>query len=133
MNDIEKLYNSIKLTTRKDKARPRFKFTKDFCVKIPDGRCIHIPKNYETDFATIPKFAWNLFPPIHEGVMFAALAHDYLYDKWRSANMFIQFPEAISRKWCDQVFLDMCDMNWRKYVMYWALRLAPKAKRMYED
>jgi len=133
MNSIERLYQSIRLTKRKDKARPRFVFIDDYALTIPDGRKIIIPKGYETDFATIPKFAWNLFPPLHEDVIFAALAHDYFYDNWRLSKIRVVFPEVIKRKWCDQLFLKMCTMNWRKYVMYWTLRIAPKAKRMYND
>lgn len=40
---------------------------------------IIIPKGLETDFATIPRFFWRLFPPHLKKYRQGAVVHDYLY------------------------------------------------------
>jgi hypothetical protein len=44
------------------------------------GLVIHVPTGFQTDFASVPRHLWRLFPPWGE-YRTAAVLHDYLYRK----------------------------------------------------
>lgn len=131
MSEHDELYRKLRLAERRDPARPMFVFIDHHFIVLSNGFNLHIHKGYKTDLATVPKFAWGSFPPQHEHNLIASIVHDYLYDHWRKLAYLL--PECESRKWCDKEFLYHSKMNWRKYIMYFALRIAPKAKKMYLD
>jgi hypothetical protein len=131
MSEHEALYSKLRLTDRNDPARPMYVFIEPHTITLSNGFELYIEKGYKTDLATVPKFAWGSFPPQHEHNITASIVHDYLYDNWRKLRF--KLPKAQSRKWCDKEFLYHSKMNWRKYVMYFILRIAPKARKMYYD
>lgn len=47
--------------------------------ELDSGSRIEIPVGFVTDFASIPRGLWNLFPPIGGRYDKAAVLHDYLY------------------------------------------------------
>lgn len=47
-------------------------------VTIDDHKYI-IPKNFETDLASIPRFLWPILAPQYTGFVAPAILHDYLY------------------------------------------------------
>lgn len=51
----------------------------DVQYTLTNGKVITIPKGMETDFATIPRLFWVLFPPHLKKYRQAAVVHDYLY------------------------------------------------------
>ena len=61
---------------------------------------LEVPKNFETDFASIPRIFWNIYPPTGGGTKKtsygkSAVLHDASYQyKW------------YSRKECDKLFLE---------------------------
>lgn len=55
---------------------------------------IEVPANFVTDFASVPRPLWNLFPP-DGSYTAAAVVHDWLYRK-----------TTIHRAICDAVFLE---------------------------
>lgn len=62
------------------------------------GKIIHVPVDFETDFASIPRPFWGLLSPTGDYGK-AAVLHDYLYKnggKWDGATH--------TRKQCDDVF-----------------------------
>ena len=76
---------------------------------------IDVPAGYVTDLASVPRALWTVFPP-HGRYAKAAIVHDYLYSN------------AIgSKRWADKVFLEAMGVldvpKWRKWVMYFAVRL----------
>lgn len=75
---------------------------------------IVVPKGFITDFASVPRGLWNIFPPDGEYTQ-AAVLHDYMY----SENLF-------ARKRCDEIFLEaMVVLNvpkWKRVLMFWAVR-----------
>lgn len=81
----------------------------------PADRTIRVPKGFVTDFASIPRGLWNIFPPMgkYNG---AAIVHDYLYRRtiWE-------------RQTCDQVFeeaMQVLGVNWlSRKLIYRAVRL----------
>ncbi len=60
----------------------RHEILTDFSYHIgsyPRGVMITVPAGFQTDFASVPRPFWGLFPP--DGVYTkAAVIHDYLYD-----------------------------------------------------
>jgi hypothetical protein len=57
---------------------------------------IEVPAGFETDFASVPRGAWNIFPPTGRYAP-AAVLHDYLYWTQRVGDV------AISRGYADGV------------------------------
>lgn len=87
---------------------------------------IRIPAGFETDFASVPRFFWRLFPPTGRYGK-ATVIHDYLY------RCCPDVPRAI----CDQVFLEgmtVLGVNWfTRYAMYRAVRMFGGAARTVQD
>lgn len=76
---------------------------------------IHVPEGFITDFASVPRGLWNLFPPQGEYSR-AAVVHDFLY---RCTD--------VERRFCDAVFLEamrLLGVGWfTRRLMYRAVRL----------
>jgi hypothetical protein len=83
---------------------------------VVDGQIITVPEGFDTDFASIPAFAWPVAEKLGRYNR-AAILHDYLYKDGR-----------FSRKMADQVFLAGMKYlgvpAWRRRLMYWAVRAA---------
>lgn len=52
--------------------------TEDIHIKLSNGQYIVIPKNFETDLSTVPKWVWSIVRPFGDFLL-AAIVHDYLY------------------------------------------------------
>lgn len=81
---------------------------------VPSG-AVYVRAGFVTDFASIPRGLWNLFPPTgHYGK--AAVVHDWLY---RCTD--------VDRATCDKVFLEamqVLGVGWfTRRAMYLAVRL----------
>lgn len=50
-----------------------------------EGKTFYIPKGFETNFASTPKFLWSLFPPIDKYTN-ASILHDWCYEGNGVAN-----------------------------------------------
>jgi hypothetical protein len=50
----------------------------EFSYYDSKGTIYNIPKGFKTDFASVPRLFWNLFPPYGRYGK-AAVLHDYLY------------------------------------------------------
>jgi hypothetical protein len=84
------------------------------------GYEITVPAGFITDFASIPKFLWNIRPPM--GLYGkAAVIHDWLYQNSGNVGKF-----TYDRKTCDNIFLQaMKDSevpNYISYLLYHAVR-----------
>jgi len=83
------------------------------------GRKLRVPKNFESDGASIPRLLWRLVSPcIHQSTIRASIAHDFLY---RTT------PEGWTRKEADQLFRDLCKRDgladFRATIAYLGLQL----------
>lgn len=61
---------------------PYYKYKYKTCKKILvtiDDKVFIIPKGFETDLASIPRFLWPIFAPHYSGFVAPAILHDYLY------------------------------------------------------
>lgn len=56
----------------------KVKLVEDFKIAIDDIVFV-VPKHYITDGASVPRFAWWLFPPNHTEAREASCIHDYFY------------------------------------------------------
>lgn len=76
---------------------------------------ITVPPGFVTDYASVPRGMWNLFPPNGKYTP-AAVVHDYLY---RCTD--------VDRYLCDQVFLEAMHVLgvgwWTRTLMYRAVRI----------
>jgi hypothetical protein len=70
-----------------------WKVASEFQYTTASGKIIVIPKGFITDFASIPRGLWNIFPPTGKYGK-AAVVHDFLY---RMTKM--------DRKEADEIFL----------------------------
>lgn len=55
-----------------------YRTCRDIRVTIDDRKYI-IPKNFETDLASIPRLLWPILSPQYSGFVPPAILHDYLY------------------------------------------------------
>lgn len=82
---------------------------------------IRVPVGFKTDFASIPRGLWNIFPPTGAYGK-AAVIHDFLYR-----------CTMVDRKLCDQVFLEGMEtlgVGWlTRRLMYRAVRIFGGAAR----
>lgn len=69
-----------------------YKTCKPMRVSIDDNQYT-IPKNFETDLASIPRLLWPIFAPQYSGFVAPAILHDYLY----------RCPNNITRLYADEV------------------------------
>lgn len=69
-----------------------FKTCSAMKVKV-DDKTYTVPKGFETDLASVPRFLWPIFAPQYSGFVAPAILHDYLY----------RCPNDITRKFADEV------------------------------
>jgi len=79
------------------------------------GRSIVVPQGFTTDFASVPRPLWVVFPKWGKYGN-AAVIHDFLY-----------FDQATTRKEADDILLEamgVLDVSvWQKWPIYWGVRL----------
>ncbi len=77
--------------------------------------CITVPAGFQTDFASVPRIFWSIFPPTGKHGK-AAVLHDYLYA-----------TQQASRVVADAIFLEAMGVldvpAWRRWAMYLGVRL----------
>ena len=101
----------------------RFRLYNQFTYHVAKAKVdLVVPVGFETDFASIPRFARLLIPKLGRYNK-AAVLHDWLYREL--ASRFI--PSSNPRKLADMIFLDaMIDLGvkpWKRTLMYWAVRI----------
>lgn len=76
---------------------------------------VYVPAGFETDFASIPRPLWNIFPPTGKYGK-AAVIHDFLYRK-----------SGVPREKADKIFLEAMECLgvgwWTRQTIYRAVRL----------
>lgn len=84
----------------------------------PNGFVVNVPAGFETDFASVPRVLWNIFPPW--GVYGpASVVHDSLYGREGAVG-------AISKEEADKVFLEAMETSGVPFLKRWTLYLAVK-------
>jgi len=86
-----------------------------------------VPKGFMSDFATIPRIFWCIYPPLGAGrgknYAKACILHDYLYSK--------ECDYLLTRKECDLVFkrcMKYCNVTWfTRNFFYVCVRIFAKS------
>lgn len=90
-----------------------FELTKPIVIHSR-GHRIEVPIGFLTDFASVPRFFWRIFPP-WDTHRLSAVVHDYLC-----------VSSEVPRKEADLIFLDLMQRQgvswWKRTVMYRAVR-----------
>lgn len=96
----------------------RFELLSPFYYHVgdyPSEQIICVPAGFVTDFASVPRLLWAIFPP-HGKWAKAAIVHDFLYTK----------PHTRSKEECDLIFLEAMSVLGvpvvTRKLMYWAVR-----------
>lgn len=95
-----------------------FELLEDFSY-LSKKRLIHVKKHFQSDFASVPRFLWSIFPPFGK-YSIASLVHDFLYT--------IEGSMQISgRKEADDIFLEIMTEDkvpfFTRMLFYAAVRL----------
>jgi len=102
----------VKLLSVNYKKKP-CELTRDFLYVAGDETVIRVPKGYRSDFASIPRFFWRIFPPMGR-YTYAAIVHDWLVDQ-----------KTFSHKYAASVFLECMEVlkvpKIRRLAMYRAV------------
>ena len=100
----------------------RWVVRKEFSYEIGhlgSGDKVVIPVGFVTDLASTPKPLWSILPPFGRYLP-SAILHDYLYA-----------TKEKSRKESDKIFLEgmmiFGDPVWKRYAMYYTVRLCGKS------
>lgn len=92
----------------------------EYCIGAADSKAkVIVPIGFETDFASIPRGLWNLFPPVGGKYDKAACIHDRLYqspvydnDGWLT---------LVDRKFADSVFKEAMEVQEVGRLSRWAI------------
>ena len=89
----------------------------DFGYEVGHERswdAVNVPIGFHTDFASIPRLLWAIFPRWGKYGN-AAVVHDWLY-----------CDQPRSRREADDIFLEAMEVlevpSWKKYFIYYAVR-----------
>ena len=84
------------------------------------GLSTTVPSDFETDLASIPRWAWYIFPPVGDYDR-AAVVHDWFYSGASHRGI-----RLVERKTADKIFRELMLQDgvarWKATVMYWAVR-----------
>lgn len=88
---------------------------------------VKVPSGFVTDFASIPRGLWNLFPPIGRYGK-AAVLHDYLYQKRIvTDSRYLDGAWFVTRAEADHIFLEAMQVLgvgfFTRYVIYAGVRV----------
>ena len=81
---------------------------------FPSALKVTVPRGFHTDFASIPRLFWLIFPPRGKWDK-AAVIHDFLYSIPECSSF---LADAIFREAMAQLKVPL----WRRVVMYYAVR-----------
>ena len=99
-------------------------------IGSPDSdEIVVVPRGFLTDFASIPRGLWNIFPPAGPYAP-AALVHDYLYtyaEIWQRNPIALDYDRRIDRKYADDAFREVMEVigvgRIKRNLMYRGVRL----------
>ena len=112
-----------------------FRLGVDLSIKLSNGNKVLIPKDFEFDGSSAPRFLWWFFPSYGD-FFFAAVIHDYLYHtKYMSEDLGMDYAQ----KFADKEMLRWSILLNRKsfgkqidnYMRYYAVKLF--GKKQYLD
>ena len=109
LTNISKLQKEVSLISksrlRGNNTRPRYRLNNKLKIQLSNGINITIPKSFEWDQASVPRFLWTFLAPDGDFEI-AYLIHDYLWiNKEAMAELFSYYEMPFNRKFTDQEML----------------------------
>jgi len=108
----------VKVTDSNNAGRQIFELLEDltfqYTVNGGSGFSIVVPKGFKTDFASIPRLFWRIFPPVGPYSK-AAVIHDYLY-QLPGCSRFL--ADAMLRECMFQLRVPI----WKRLTIYYVVR-----------
>lgn len=90
----------------------------------PDGcQFVSIPKGFVTDFASIPRGLWNLFPPAAGKHSKAAVVHDAIYKTGCISCDGRTDLRLVTRGEADEIFYEAMEVNGVSWLARWVIYL----------
>lgn len=120
-SNVRNVKIQVELTDRFESGRRFYRLTSPISVTWPTARehggiDVYVPSGFETDFASIPKFAHCVYSPDGQWAL-ASIVHDYYYSENSSCGRFL----------ADAIFMDLMEQlevpRWRRTIIYLAVRL----------
>jgi hypothetical protein len=94
-----------------------FKYWSTIGASAEQPRWITVPAGYRTDFASIPRWVWPIFPPVGRCGK-AAVIHDWLCDEQ---------PHSVDSQMAadifDEAMIVLGEPSWRRQIMVWTVKL----------
>ena len=134
VNQLQKEYSLISKTKiRGNNSKPRYRLDVTLEIQLSNGMNIEIPKGFEWDLSTVPRFAWGLLAPDGDFEL-AYLIHDYLWiNKEEMFTHFDYYDLNFNQKFTDDEMLKWSKVtngtknislrNIDNYIRYYAVRL----------
>lgn len=113
------MFSTLELTKVKGDSGGRQLWELDkalrFTLRVNGGDItVWVPRGFVTDFASVPRPLWPIFPPAGQWCE-AAVIHDYLYST-RTCSRFL--ADALFRECMALLGVPL----WRRVAMYYAVR-----------
>ena len=134
VNLLQKEYSLISKTKiRGNNSRPRYRLDVTLEIQLTNGMNITIPKGFEWDLSTVPRFAWPILAPDGDFEL-AYLIHDYLWiNKEEMYEIFDYYDVVFDQKFTDDEMLKWSKLtngtekisirNIDNYTRYYGVRL----------
>ena len=130
---LQKEYSLISKTKiRGSNSKPRYRLDVTLEIQLSNGMNITIPKGFEWDLSTVPRFAWGILAPDGDFEL-AYLIHDYLWiNKEEMAIHFEYYDMNFNQKFTDDEMLKWAKVtngtekisirNIDNYIRYYSVR-----------
>ena len=110
--------------------KSHFRLLNNLAVTLSNDATVVIPKDFEFDGSSSPRFLWWLFPSYGD-FFFAALIHDWLYQtKYMSNELGDKFAQELADKemllWSNRINKRNLGKTLDNYARYYAVRLFGK-------
>jgi len=134
VNLLQKEYSLISKTKiRGNNSRPRYRLDVALKIQLTNGMNITIPKGFEWDLSSVPRFAWSILAPDGDFEL-AYLIHDYLWiNKEEMYEIFDYYDVVFDQKFTDDEMLKWAKVtngtekisirNIDNYTRYYGVRL----------
>jgi hypothetical protein len=134
ISSLQKEYSLISKTKiRGNNSRPRYRLDVALKIQLSNGMNIEIPKGFQWDLSTVPRFAWGFLAPDGDFEL-AYLIHDYLWiNKEKMYEIFEYYNLVFNQKFTDNEMLKWAKVtngtekisirNIDNYTRYYGVRL----------
>ena len=105
-------------------SKSKYRLVYPLSFQLSNGDCIEIPKGFEWDGSSVPRFLWWLLPPDGDFEL-GALIHDYLYIKKKELGYTRKFADGEMLRWSKAMSgtKKVSLRNLDNYTRYYAVRI----------